>query len=112
MREEKYREYIEDLQKKHLQGLLSYEEALIAKQKCLKQKKEKTEEFKKEKEAWNKQLEEWKLQEQMRLQEAVEKEKFSEKGAKEAVEQVKEEKCKIGKNVAFEKIYFKIKAFD
>lgn len=96
IREEKVRKRIEDIERKHLEGLLSYEEALLAKQKYEKKKKEQAEEFKKEKETWVKQLDEWKREEQLRLQEAYEKEKGSEKAAREAMEHVKEEKHKTG----------------
>ncbi|KAK6635584.1 hypothetical protein RUM44_000838 [Polyplax serrata] len=95
MREENFRKHIEDIERKHLEGLLTHEEVILAKQKSLKRKKEQTDEFKKEKEAWLKELEKWKQEEQIRLQEAFEKEKALEKGVKEAVEHVKEEKHKI-----------------
>lgn len=99
MREEKIRQDLEEIERKHLQGLISYEDALLAKQKYLRKTKEKADEFRKEKEIWQSQLEAWRDEEQKRIKECVAKEKESEKGVKEAVELVKEEKHKKGRKI-------------
>lgn len=107
MREEKIRQDLEEIERKHLQGLISYEDALLAKQKYLRKTKEKADEFRKEKEIWQSQLEAWRDEEQKRIKECVAKEKESEKGVKEAVELVKEEKHKKGRKIL--KTYKKFK---
>ena len=97
IREEEYRKYMEDIERKHLEGLLSFEEAVLAKQKCIKKKKEQAEIVKREKDVWMKEIDEWKQEELIRLKYVVEKEKEAEKGVKDAVEHVKEEKHKLGR---------------
>ncbi|XP_014355840.2 uncharacterized protein LOC106708801 [Papilio machaon] len=58
-REERERERILDIEKKHIQGQISFEEALLAKKKVHDENKKKYEDFMKEKELWNKELEKW-----------------------------------------------------
>ena len=62
-----------------------------------KKKKERAEIVKREKDVWMKEIDEWKQEELIRLKYVVEKEKEAEKGVKDAVEHVKEEKHKLGR---------------
>lgn len=58
-RKERERDRILDIEKKHIQGQISFEEALLAKKKVHEENKKKYEEFMKEKELWNKELDKW-----------------------------------------------------
>ncbi|XP_060800528.1 cilia- and flagella-associated protein 99-like [Amyelois transitella] len=62
-RQEQERERLLDIEKKHLKGLISYEEALLAKQRVKDENKKKYEEFLKEKVLWNEEIEKWKKME-------------------------------------------------
>lgn len=59
-RQETERERLYDIEKKHLLGQISYEEALIARKKLQEHNKKKYEEFLKDKEKWCNQMEAWK----------------------------------------------------
>ncbi|KOB65979.1 putative ubiquitin-protein ligase bre1 [Operophtera brumata] len=59
-RQEKERERLYDIERKHLVGQISHEEALIAKKKLQEENKKKYEEFLKEKETWDNEIETWK----------------------------------------------------
>lgn len=98
IQEENIRKHMEGIEKKRLQCLLTYEEALLARQKFMQKTKEGADELRKEKEAWTKQLEEWKAEEQARIRESFEKGKACGKGAKEAVEHIREEKHRFGRS--------------
>ncbi|XP_063635817.1 girdin-like [Cydia splendana] len=58
-RQENERERLLDIEKKHLKGQISYEEALLAKQRVVVENKKKYEQFLKEKEMWNEEIEKW-----------------------------------------------------
>ncbi|CAH0759169.1 unnamed protein product [Diatraea saccharalis] len=58
-RQERERERLLDIEKKHLMGLISYEEAVISKKKLLEENKKKYEKFLKEKDIWNQEIEKW-----------------------------------------------------
>ncbi|XP_053600446.1 cilia- and flagella-associated protein 99-like [Plodia interpunctella] len=59
-RQELERQRLLDIEKKHLKGLISYEEAVLAKSRVKEENKKKYEEFLKEKELWNEEIEKWK----------------------------------------------------
>ncbi|XP_049865498.1 cilia- and flagella-associated protein 99-like [Pectinophora gossypiella] len=59
-RQEKEKERIYDIEKKHLMGQISYEEAVLAKKKLHEENKKKFEMFRKEKEVWDDKIEKWK----------------------------------------------------
>ncbi|XP_068628192.1 cilia- and flagella-associated protein 99-like [Battus philenor] len=65
-REERERERVLDIEKKHLLGQISFEEAVLAKKKVHEDNKIKCEELLKQKEIWNKEIEKWK-KEQMEV---------------------------------------------
>ncbi|CAK1578327.1 unnamed protein product [Parnassius mnemosyne] len=65
-RNERERERLIDIEKKHLQGQISFEEAVLAKKKVQEENKRKYEELLKQKELWNKEIERWN-EEQMEI---------------------------------------------
>ncbi|CAG4964751.1 unnamed protein product [Parnassius apollo] len=65
-REERERERLIDIEKKHLQGQLSFEDAVLAKKKVQEENKKKYEEVLNQKELWNKEIEKWN-EEQMEI---------------------------------------------
>uniref|UniRef100_A0A2A4JQU0 Cilia- and flagella-associated protein 99 n=1 Tax=Heliothis virescens TaxID=7102 RepID=A0A2A4JQU0_HELVI len=72
-RQERERERLLDIEKKHLMGQITYEEALLAKRKLLDENKKKYEEFLKEKESWNEEIERWRKLEMEKNRKQVEK---------------------------------------
>lgn len=72
-RQDKERERLLDIEKKHLLGQITHEEAVLAKRKMLDENKKKYEEFLKEKESWNEEIERWKRLEMEKNRKQVEK---------------------------------------
>lgn len=72
-RQQRERERLYDIERKHLVGQISHEEALIAKKKLQEENKKKYEEFIKEKETWNEEIEKWKKTEIEKNRKQVEK---------------------------------------
>lgn len=72
-RQERERERLFDIARKHLLGQISHEEALIAKKNFQKENKIKYLEFLKEKETWNEEIEKWKKIEVEKNRKQVEK---------------------------------------
>ncbi|XP_075972409.1 cilia- and flagella-associated protein 99-like [Anticarsia gemmatalis] len=72
-RQEKERERLLDIERKHLMGLITYEEAVLAKKKLLEENKRKYEEFCKEKRSWNEEIERWRKLEMERNKKQAEK---------------------------------------
>lgn len=72
-RQEKERERLYDIERKHLVGQISHEEAVIAKKKLQDENKKKYEEFIKERESWNEEIEKWKKIETEKNRKQVEK---------------------------------------
>ncbi|VVC92064.1 unnamed protein product [Leptidea sinapis] len=72
-RQETERQRLLDIEKKHLMGLLSYEEALIARKKLKEENKKKYEDFIKEKVKWEEEIEKWQREELERNRKQVEK---------------------------------------
>lgn len=74
---------LETIQRKRLQGLISHEEAIIAKKKLLDNNKRSVQELKQSRVGLLKQLEEWKVQEQEKMKENVDKCQKSKKNLKD-----------------------------
>ncbi|CAH0669038.1 unnamed protein product [Spodoptera exigua] len=72
-RQERERERLLDIEKKHLMGQISYEEAVLAKKRMVEENKKKYEEFLKEKETWNEEIERWKKLEMEKNRKQAEK---------------------------------------
>ncbi|XP_050362986.1 uncharacterized protein LOC126781908 [Nymphalis io] len=72
-RQEKERERLLDIEKKHLLGKISYEDALIAKKKLYDENKKKYDIFLKEKRLWEEEIENWKRNEMNKNRKQVEK---------------------------------------
>ncbi|XP_061706437.1 LOW QUALITY PROTEIN: golgin subfamily A member 6-like protein 6 [Cydia pomonella] len=72
-RQENERERLLDIEKKHLMGQISYEEALLAKQRVLVENKKKYEQFLKEKEMWNEEIDNWRKNEMKKNRKQMEK---------------------------------------
>ncbi|XP_034825452.1 cilia- and flagella-associated protein 99-like [Maniola hyperantus] len=72
-RQENERERLLDIEKKHLMGQISYEEAVIAKKKLYDVNKKKHEKFLKEKQSWEEEIERWKRDEMEKNRKQVEK---------------------------------------
>lgn len=72
-RQEKERERLLNIEKKHLMGQISHEESVLAKKKLLEENKKKYEEFLKEKDSWNDEIEKWRKQEIEKNQKQIEK---------------------------------------
>lgn len=72
-RNEKEKERLYDIERKHLMGQLSYEEAVLAKKKVHEQNKKKYEEYLRDKELWNDEIEKWKMAQLQYSKEQMEK---------------------------------------
>ncbi|CAH2237092.1 jg15702 [Pararge aegeria aegeria] len=72
-RQEKERERLLDIEKKHLLGQISYEEAVIAKKKLYDDNKKKYKKFLEEKQTWEEEIERWKRDEMEKNRKQVEK---------------------------------------
>lgn len=95
-------EYIQKIEKNHLEGLLTYEEMLAAKQKVVKENKKKMLEVKEQRQELMCRLEEWKKEEQEKMKEVVERIQESEKNARQAEKRVQEEKQERARIIAEE----------
>lgn len=73
MRQEEQQKQIEDIERKHLQCLITHEEAILAKGRLLKQNKESIRQFKEAKMELQRKLEQWKKEEQEKIKSFVEK---------------------------------------
>ncbi|VEN63942.1 unnamed protein product [Callosobruchus maculatus] len=91
-RRETEQKEVEDIQRKHLQGLLTYEEAIIAKKRVVEMNKMKTLEIKQFKIDLADQLERWKEEQKERIKAQVEKCQKIKQNAKESGKNVLEEK--------------------
>lgn len=72
-REEKEKQRLIDIEKKHLLGQISYEDAILAKSKLQEENKKKYEDFLKEKDFWYHEIEKWKETEMEKNKKQVEK---------------------------------------
>ncbi|KAJ8913506.1 hypothetical protein NQ315_017056 [Exocentrus adspersus] len=92
LRKEKQQKELEDIERKHLQSLLTYEEAILAKQKLLEDNKMKTMEFKEVKAELLRKLEQMKKEEQEKIRMLVEKSQKIKTDAKLSEKKLQEEK--------------------
>lgn len=72
-RSEKEKERLYDIERKHLLGQISYEEAILAKKKVHEQNKKKYEEYLTDKKLWNDAIEKWQMIQVQHSREQVEK---------------------------------------
>lgn len=72
-RSEKEKERLYDIERKHLLGQLSYEEAILAKKKVHEQNKKKYEEYLRDKQLWNDTIGKWKMMQLQHAREQMEK---------------------------------------
>lgn len=72
-RQEREKERLLDIERKHLLGQISYEEAIIAKKKLLEGNKQKYSDFLKEKQQWEDEIQSWKRYEMEKNRKVVEK---------------------------------------
>lgn len=72
-RNEREKERLYDIERKHLLGQLSYEEAVLAKKKVHEQNKKKYKEYLKDKQLWNDTIEKWKMKQLEYCREQMEK---------------------------------------
>lgn len=91
-RQRKEQENIQEIERKHLQGVLTYEESILAKQNLIDSNKEKFCEFMEEKHLLYEKLDLWKKQEQEKARFLVEKTQIGERNARDAERRVIEEK--------------------
>ncbi|CAH2979713.1 unnamed protein product [Chilo suppressalis] len=98
-RQERERERLLDIERKHLMGLISYEEAVISKKKLLDEKKKKYEKFLKEKEIWNQEIEKWRKSEMEKNRKQIEKLSLIELNLIQAKNGIATKKKEIAKNV-------------
>lgn len=97
-REEKEeQEYLADIERKHLKGLLTREEAVLAKQELLRRNRERGMEMLREKEELAARLEEMRAEEEERIRQQVEKTRATEMAAREAQSEVLQQKQRLGK---------------
>lgn len=90
-------ERIKDIERKHLIGQLTYEEAILAKKKQLKENKEKAVQFKEERNKLLEEIERWRLEEQQKIKTCIKMGQFSDKSAKEAHERLLEKRQRSAK---------------
>lgn len=103
IRKDKQQQMMQDIERKHLQGLLTREEAVIAKKNLYKQNQAKMERFKMEREEILQEIESWKKQEEEKLKLLVEKSQNIVKAAREAEKKLLEKKQENVKNIDEEK---------
>lgn len=77
-RQERERQRLLDIEKKHLMGLITYEEAVLAKQNLVAENKKKYEQFIKEKHLWNEKIEKWRRSEIEKNKKQIEKQTLAE----------------------------------
>lgn len=90
-------ERIKDIERKHLLGQLTYEEAILAKKKQLKENKEKGVQFKEERNKLLAEIEKWRQDEQEKIKSYIEMSQSSDKNAKEAHERLLEKRQRSAK---------------
>ena len=99
---EKQQQRVQDVERKHLLGLLTFEEAILAKRKLTEVNKRKMEVFKTEKMKILNEINEWKHKEQIKIDLLVEKIRTIEKSAKEAEKRMVEDKRSCARLMNYE----------
>lgn len=85
-------QFLQDIEKKHLLGLLTFEEAILAKKKLFECNKERFKEFMNERQELLAQLQAWKEKEQEKIKSLVKKAQEITRGAKNSEQKLKEDK--------------------
>ncbi|XP_030039843.2 uncharacterized protein LOC115455324 [Manduca sexta] len=98
-RQERERERLYDIERKHLMGQISREEAFISKNKLREDNRKKYEQFLKEKEIWNEEIEKWKKSEIEKNRKYVEKLSMIELNILQAKNGVMEKKKDLAENI-------------
>lgn len=81
-------ERLKDIERKHLLGQLTYEEAILARKKWFKENREKAAQFKEERNKIFDDIEKWRLGEQEKIKQLIDKCQIADKCAKEAQERL------------------------
>ncbi|RZC34711.1 hypothetical protein BDFB_001670 [Asbolus verrucosus] len=91
-RQMEQQKFVEDIERKHLKGLLTFEEAILAKKKLRECNKERFKQFMQERENFLRKIEQWREAEQEKMRILVKKGQDIECNAKESERKLKEEK--------------------
>lgn len=94
---------IRAIERKHLMGMLSYEESLLAKRKLLENNKQKMLMFKKERDEIIDEINKWREQEEIKMKNLVEKGQNIAKAAKESMQKLQLERQEQVKLTSYEK---------
>lgn len=92
MRRKEQQKEIEDIERKRLQCLITYEEAILAKRRLLSQNKEKMRKSKEAKRELQKKIEQWRKEEREKIKAFVEKSHKIKEDAKESEKKLQEER--------------------
>lgn len=95
-------ENIREIERKHLMGMLSYEEAILAKKKLLEKNKHKMALFKKEREQILEEIGKWREREQIKMKSFIEKGQNIAKGARESAQKLILERQQQAKLTTYE----------
>lgn len=90
-------ERMKDIERKHLLGQLTYEEAILARKKLLKENKERAAQFKEERNKLLDDIEKWRLEEQKKIRSFIEMCQSTDRNAREAHERLLEKRQRSAK---------------
>lgn len=90
-------ERLKDIEKKHILGQLTYEEAILAKKKQVKENKEKAIQYKKEHNKLLEEIEKWRIAEEQKIKANIEACQISDKNAKKAHERLLQKRQRSAK---------------
>ncbi|XP_011554231.3 cilia- and flagella-associated protein 99 [Plutella xylostella] len=99
LRQERENQRIVEIEKKHLFGQLSYEEAIIAKKKVIEDNRIKYKEFLKEKQIWNEEVEKWKRLQEEKNKKIIEELSFNELKVLESKNNVSARNAEVAKKI-------------
>lgn len=105
-------ERMKDIEKKHLLGQLTYEEAILARKKLLKENKERAAQFKEERNKLLDDIERWRLEEQKKIRAYIEMCQCTDRNAREAHERLLEKRQRSAKVFRDEKRKLLNQAFE
>lgn len=94
-RQQRERERLYDIERKHLVGQISHEEALLAKKKIIQENKKNYKEFLKEKETWYAEIENWKKEQIEKNRKQIEKLSMTELNILQAKHELSDKKKEI-----------------
>lgn len=90
-------ERLKDIERKHLIGQLTYEEAILARKKLMKENKERAAQLKEERSKLLDEIEKWRLEEQKKIKSFIEMCQNTDRNAKEAHERLLEKRQRSAK---------------